>query len=193
MDGIFLDIETNGLNFLRHVPLEIAFKIIDLKTGVIKCSFESMIAPSIEEWKRSDKESLAINKIRFKALENTKSREVIGEEIALKFNHHQVKRGKSVYICQNPSFDRYFFSLLIDPDLQEKYHWPYHWLDLASMQWALSMRDQNCPWLAGLTKDKIAAFHNLPSEKYPHRAMNGVEHLILCYEKAIGFRAGGAT
>ena len=101
-------------------------------------------------------------------------------------------RKKAVFICQNPSFDRGFFSQLIDPDTQEDLNWPYHWLDLASMYWAISMdkaKKQNCPfpWETGISKDLIASHYNLPAEDKPHRAMNGVDHLLICYEAVVGF------
>jgi len=46
---------------------------------------------------------------------------------------------KAIFICQNPHLTGYFFSQLIDSDTQELLSWPYHWLDLASMYWALLM------------------------------------------------------
>ena len=93
---------------------------------------------------------------------------------------------------QNPSFDRAFFAQIIDPDLQEKLLWPYHWLDLASMYWAKALTKEKTeankmPWVTGLSKDKIATVYKLPAEGKPHRAMNGVDHLILCYEVIVGF------
>ena len=41
---------------------------------------------------------------------------------------------------------------------------------------------------AGFSKDKIAKSLNLPEEKKPHKAMRGVDHLLLCYEKTVGFK-----
>ncbi len=93
---------------------------------------------------------------------------------------------------QNPSFDRTFFSQLIDSDIQESYLWPYHWLDLASMFWSKSMQKatkskKDFPWELGFSKDLIAFHFDLPKEKTPHRAMNGVDHLITCYGAVVGF------
>jgi DNA polymerase-3 subunit epsilon/oligoribonuclease len=109
-----------------------------------------------------------------------------------RFMRNKVKRGDAVFICQNPSFDRAFFAQLVDPDTQEKSLWPYHWLDLASMFWAKAIHckqqsDGMWPWETGLSKDKIATAFFLPSEERPHRAMNGVDHLILCYKAVVGF------
>ena len=108
------------------------------------------------------------------------------------FDKHDIKRGEAVFICQNPSFDRIFFSQLIDVDTQEKLLWPYHWLDLASMYWAEAIRkakggEEKYPWMTGCSKDKIATALELPKEVKPHRAMNGVNHLLLCYESVVGF------
>ena len=40
---------------------------------------------------------------------------------------------------------------------------------------------------SGLSKDKIAGAFALASEEKPHRARNGVNHLLLCYEAVVGF------
>jgi DNA polymerase-3 subunit epsilon/oligoribonuclease len=60
------------------------------------------------------------------------------------------------------------------------------------MYWALlvnqSIREQKqLPDTFHLSKNEIAQNHQLPEERSPHRAMNGVEHLILCYQKVVGF------
>lgn len=192
MLGIFLDTETNGLNAKKHKILEIAIKILDLSTGELKCAYETPIAISKEDWALSDSISLSIN--GFKWITSSKGRVIsdVAQDIERLFKQFNIKRGQAIYICQNPSFDRIFFSQLFDPDLQEKNHWPYHWLDLASMFWALAMHDAKengspYPWVIGCTKDKIAQHFNLGSEESPHRAMNGVNHLIKCYESVVGF------
>jgi hypothetical protein len=185
--GIFLDTETNGLNITKHRTLEIALKIVDMLTGEQLYAFESLVALSEEEWKRGDPQSLKVNGFKWEEFQNAPPVSLVVSTIRHTFLEHGIERGKAVYICQNPSFDRAFFSQLIDPDLQEMLNWPYHWLDLASMYWALSLKNGNLPWDTGFTKDKIAKFLNLPSENHPHRAMNGVNHLMLCYEKIVGF------
>ena len=192
MLGIFLDTETNGLNSLKHRILEIAFQIVDVETGVVKEQFQSMIAATPEEWKRSDPESLKVNRFTWEEVASGPSPALIGEKIREIFLRNGIKRGEAVFICQNPSFDRVYFSQLVDPDTQEKLLWPYHWLDLASMYWAESMKrgaagTGNFPWETGYSKDKIAVAHSLPREEQPHRAMNGVKHLLLCYEAVVGF------
>jgi len=192
MLGIFLDTETSGLNPNRCELLEIALKILDVTTGEIKASYESILHMTKEQFERSDASSLQVNGFTLEMVQQGRPQETVSEEIIALFKQQGVKRGKAVFICQNPSFDRAFFSKLIDPDLQEELNWPYHWLDLASMYWAGNVQkgmDQSgpFPWETGVSKDKISTVYNLNPEKKPHRAMNGVDHLIACYEAVVGF------
>jgi len=192
MLGIFLDTETNGLNAQKHKILEIAYKIVDVNTGKIKNEFEAMIYQPKEEWDKSDPESLEVNGFKWEEVSLGKQIRIVAEEIVGSFERNGIRRGQAVFVCQNPSFDRVFFSQLVDPDLQETLQWPYHWLDLASMYWAKSIahakqKQALFPWETGFSKDKIALTFKLPCEKQPHRAMNGVNHLLLCYEAVVGF------
>jgi DNA polymerase-3 subunit epsilon/oligoribonuclease len=192
MLGIFLDSETNGLNAMKHRLIEIAFKIIDVRTGELKDQFQSRVATTFEEWEKSDPASLQVNGFSWNDVHQATSRESVRESIVKLFSKHDIKRGEAVFICQNPSFDRIFFSQLIDVDTQEKLLWPYHWLDLASMFWGFAMGKKKrgegkYPWETGCSKDKIAMALNLSKEEKPHRAMNGVNHLLLCYETIVGF------
>ncbi|MBX7065599.1 MAG: 3'-5' exonuclease [Parachlamydiales bacterium] len=192
MIGVFLDTETNGLNSQIHKILEIAFKIVDLTNGEFKEEFQTLIAQPIEAWEKSDQESLRINGFTWNEVSKGKTSRHVSQTIIDIFTRHGIRRKKAVFICQNPSFDRVFFSQLIDPDTQELLSWPYHWLDLASMYWALSMNKAKLkmgplPWETGFSKDLIAQQYALPGEEKPHRAMNGVRHLLLCYQAVVGF------
>lgn len=187
MLGIFLDTETNGLNMQRHRILEVAFKILDIVTGEEKDSFQSVVYQPYEEWKKSDPLSLEINGFSWEEIEKGKPPQKIGEEIQLIFKKNRIQRGQSVFVCQNPSFDRSFFNQLVDGDIQEKLNWPYHWLDLASMFWTYCLLNKHpLPLNNGLSKNKIAEYFHLPPEGNPHKAMHGVDHLILCYQAVIG-------
>ncbi len=189
--GVFLDTETNGLNFLRHHLVEIAFKIVDLKSGQVLDTYEAVVYQPEDVWKNSDPSSLLFNGFTYDEVQHGKKSGDVALEITNILQKNKIHRDTSVFICQNPSFDRAFFSKLIDSDIQEKLKWPYHWLDLASMYWAESMRQDDpskLPWATGFSKDRIASAYHLPSEQTPHRAMNGVNHLLQCYEKVIGFK-----
>lgn len=188
MLGVFLDSETSGLNPLKHSLLEVAYKIVDVETGEVKCSYESVIAHSKNTWERSDPNSLQVNGFTWDEVCKGSPPEVVAGAIITAFARHGIRRNEAIFICQNPSFDRAFFSQLIDPDLQESLGWPYHWLDLASMYWAVKITQESLPW-EGVSKDKISANYQLPPEAKPHRAMNGVNHLLQCYEAVVGFPA----
>ncbi len=192
--GVFLDTETNGLNSRIHKIIEIAFKIVDLTDGRVIEEFQTLVAQPIEAWEKSDQESLRINGFTWDEVSAGETPRNISQTIIDIFTRRGIRRKKAVFICQNPSFDRVFFSQLIDPDTQELLMWPYHWLDLASMYWALSMerakeRKGPYPWETGFSKDLIASQYKLPGESKPHRAMNGVAHLLLCYQAVVGFPA----
>ena len=194
MLAIFLDTESTGLDFRRHNILEIAFKIIDVSTGELRASYNSCISLSSEAWQNKDPSSIEINGFTWEETLKGKPIAVVGKEIIDLFTSLQIERGKAVFICQNPAFDRSLFSQLIDVYTQEKLHWPYHWLDFASMYWALRFRDSMnrgvpFPEQINLSKNEIAKMYGLQEESHPHRAMNGVDHLILCYKTVVGFGA----
>jgi oligoribonuclease len=192
MQAIFLDIEATGLNPSCHRVIEIAFKLVDLPTGEVKLSYERIVKQPLEVWNLSDPVSLEINGFTWEKIQGGISEETVAKEIIQLFNEHHILRGTSIYICQNPAFDRTFFTQLIDIPTQERFQWPYHWLDLASMFWAhfvQSIHDkrESYPEELNLSKNAIAARYGLPIETYPHSALNGVDHLLLCYRTVIGF------
>ena len=186
MIGIFLDTETNGLNFRKHRILEIAFTLYDLKKNETITQFDQIIAQPDSVWESSDQESLRINGFKKEDLLKGISEKEAASQIKDLFITHSVSRGKAVFICQNPSFDRAFFGQLLPPEEQEALQLPYHWLDLASMFWATYYRKhQTFPIQVGLSKDKIASHFKLKPEQKPHKALNGVTHLIECYRAVI--------
>jgi oligoribonuclease len=133
-----------------------------------------------------------VNGFTWEEVERGQQIERVAEQVVALFSHWKVKHKKAVFICQNPSLDRMFFCQVVPIDHQEMHHWPYHWFDLASMFWALSLKRAReeqtpLPWEIGFSKDAIAAHFNLPPEETPHRAMNGVDHLLLCYKEIVGF------
>lgn len=190
MQGIFLDIETTGLNCFRHCPIDIAIKVIDLTSGKMLGSYTSMIKPDKEIWDKRDLNSMEINGFTWEELNRGKDKETVSKEIIAALTALQVQRLNSVFICQNPSFDRGFFNQLVDVYVQELLNWPYHWLDLASMYWTTRVKE--CveakipvPEKFSFSKNDIAKHYNLPLEATPHRSMAGVDHLILCYQKVM--------
>lgn len=188
MIAIFLDQETTGLDPMQHHVIEIAFKIVDLNTNEIRTAYQTPIKITSEEWNLKNPSSLLINEFSWEELQCGKERSLVREEIIQLFILHKIERGKAVFICQNPSFDRPFFLQIVESEVHESNRWPYHWLDLASMFWTrrvieCKQQGQNLPTETILSKDSIAEWYKLPIEAKPHRAMNGVEHLIRCYKE----------
>lgn len=183
---IFLDSETTGLNPEKHRIVEIAFRIFDSAVKKFVVSYDALLSQPEEVWDRADPQSLEINGLTWDTNLKGKTEERVAAEVIEIFNHAHLKEQGGVFIGQNPSFDRAFFSQIIPIEVQEEYHWPYHWLDLASMYFAkkqlqdptILMKMQE----SDLSKDKIAHTLGLSKEARPHRAMNGVNHLISCYE-----------
>ena len=192
MLGIFLDQETTGLDCYRHKVLELACKVVDLTTGAVVAEYESIVFQPDEVWQARDSGAIQVNGFKKEDLLQGKPIEQIASEIIALFTKCNIQRSKAFFICANPSFDRPFFSQLIPAYTQEKLNWPYHWLDLASMYWALQMQktyqlEKELPDSILLSKDNIAAAQQLPKEDKPHRAMQGVDHLLLCYRHTVGF------
>lgn len=196
MRGIFLDIETTGLNPQRHHPINIAFKILDLTTWDVVASYQSVIRQPKEAWDRKDPMSMEINGFTWEEVEGGFDPERVGNEVVSILHTLGIQRGNAVFICQNPAFDRGFFNQLVDVYVQELLNWPYHWLDLASMFWAtLVMKAQKdgvpLPDKISLSKNEIARYYGLPIEENPHRAMGGVDHLIICYKTVLSYHSSG--
>lgn len=190
MLAIFLDIETTGLDPNKHCAIDIALKIVDVSTFEIKGSFQAIVKQSAEAWQKRDPVSIQINGYTWEEVVNGVESSLVSSAIIKLFSEQGIERGKAVFICQNPAFDRGFFGQLIDVYTQEKLHWPYHWLDLASMYWTrLSLNNSQqkiaFPEKMNLSKNAIAQQYDLPPELEPHKAVNGVDHLILCYKAVL--------
>lgn len=192
MLGIFLDQETTGLDSSKHRVLELAFKVIDLATGSEEASFDEIVKQPEDVWDRRDANAIRVNGFTWDEVCKGKNEQEVGTQAEKVLKDVGIVRGKAVFICQNPSFDRAFFTQFIDVYRQEKLNWPYHWLDLASMFWAIDLKKckelyTDPPTELQLSKDAIAQSCKLPPEAKPHRAMQGVEHLLLCYRTIVGF------
>lgn len=190
MKGIFLDLETTGLDPTQHCPIDIACKVVQLATGEILDQYQTLIRPSQEDWGRRDPSSLAINGYEWEQVSLGKEPFAVAQEIIGLFSRLEIVRGKAVFICQNPAFDRGFFIQLVPVYTQEKLNWPYHWLDLASMYWAIIVKQAQKQGMAldeqtCFSKNSIASHFNLLPELPPHHAMGGVDHLIRCYQAVL--------
>ncbi|MCH9611248.1 MAG: Oligoribonuclease [Chlamydiales bacterium] len=176
---IFLDTETTGLDSQRHRVLEIAFKIYDSQKNRIVVSYSAIINQPSEVLALADPQSMEVNGFTDTLVMSGKSERAVSAEIIGDFNRAGVDKGNAVFVCQNPSFDRTFFNQLVSVQMQTEFRWPYHWLDLASMYWA--RKGGQISEEKELSKNAIASSLGLAREADPHRAMNGVIHLMQCY------------
>lgn len=193
MIGIFLDLETNGLDPFSHYITQVALDMRNLATGLSLATYYSPIQLTQEEWDAGDPASIAYTGITFESLNNTgKKASTVRKDLFTLFEEQGVERGIAFFICQNPSFDRNFLTKLIPPKEQNAASWPYHWLDLASMHLAKELLKHTKPESIRLSKDSIAQKYGIPAEKKPHQADRGVAHLIACYEALIGFPEAAA-
>ncbi|MCH9625811.1 MAG: hypothetical protein S4CHLAM123_09920 [Chlamydiales bacterium] len=192
---IFLDTETSGLNPEKHRTLEIAYKVIDTLTERVIISYDAIISQTAEVWAEADPKSLEINGFTWEAVLRGKPEKSVASEISNDLGRIELGFKEAVFVCQNPSFDRAFFTQLISVDLQEHFNWPYHWLDLASMYWTLRLiKDKESAKTLveqDLSKNRIAHYFGIEKEQQPHRAMNGVNHLIACYRALFASQVPG--
>lgn len=191
MLGIFLDLETTGLDSTRHCVIDIAFEIVDINSNKVLASFNRIVKQPREIWDNHDPISLSINGFTWDLVSQGVERAEVGKEIIQLLQSYGVARGSAVFICQNPAFDRSFFSQLVEVYTQEKLNWPYHWLDMASMFWTISSlkcKENGTPFpeKLSLSKNDIAKVYDIPPEQEPHRAFNGVKHLMSCYQALFG-------
>ncbi|WP_213357491.1 3'-5' exonuclease [Chlamydiifrater phoenicopteri] len=183
---IFLDTETCGLRPEVHRILELAFRIVCSDTYEVVASYSSLVKHEDREvWAQRSEESCRITGLD-EAFVNYfgKTEEVVAEEVLAIFSQVGVTKFSAVFVCQNPGMDRSFFSQLISVDRQQQLGLPYHWFDLASMFWALEVMERGhvAKNFSGLlSKNNIATYFGLAEEKMPHRALQGVDHLIECY------------
>ncbi len=190
MYGIFLDIETTGLDPYQHRPIDLAFRIVDLSDKELIADYQQLIFYTKDIWDQYDPESLKINGYTYEDTLRGKNSEEVSVEVIEIMTNAGIQRGNAFFICQNPAFDRAFFDHIIPVYTQEELNWPYHWLDLASIYWALMNKDfylkgTPMPETIDLSKNAIAQQFSIPIEKTPHRAMNGVQHLMQCYYAVI--------
>lgn len=187
---IFLDTETTGLNPEKHRIIDLAFRVFDSMTGKEVIRYDTIVNQPDWVWGEADPASLEFNGYTWEKILEGKTEKSVAAEIVNDFHRLNLAERGGVFICQNPAFDRSFFLQIVDAEMQEHYGWPYHWLDLASMYWsARVLQDPECAKIFvenSLSKDEIAKFYNLPPESTPHKAINGVNHLVSCYEAIFG-------
>ena len=80
MLGIFLDTETNGLNAQKNKIIEIAFRIVDVTTGQVLETYQSLVFQEKKEWDQSNRESLNVNGLCYEEVQKGKLPAIVAEE-----------------------------------------------------------------------------------------------------------------
>jgi oligoribonuclease len=176
---IFLDTETSGLDSRVHVPLDIALYIVDAKTNMICRGYQSLISCSEAEFKSGEADAFKVNGLTYEEVKTGRTREQVRADILQIFSEMKLTSQNARFVCQNPTFDRSFMNTLIDVKTQHETQFPYHWLDLASMYWMVSMIQLKVP--ASLKLDAIAKSLGVKAEPSKHTAIGGVTCLYACY------------
>lgn len=177
MGLIFIDIETTGLDSAKDVPLELAIIILDAADLGQFYNAEYVVRQEDVVLNKLGHISESIHGITRDEIRDGYNTYQIFLAVSDAFNLMKISKDNSVFIAQNPSFDRQFFNHIFPAEYQIQENWPYHWLDLASMFWAT----EQAPEHMLLSKDNIADRLGVEPELKPHRAMQGVKHLIKCY------------
>lgn len=199
---IFLDTETSGLSPDTSHVLQIAFKIVNALTGEEIGYFENVVKlpdaafeywkSKPDKWEQENARALQTNGFNWEKMAAGSSPAHVAERICSLLQKLGVNKNNAQFYCQNPSFDRAFFEKLVLDKQREDANIPYHWFDLASADHLLQMhmiRESGIRPTKRISysKDAIAERHGLSPEEKPHEAMNGVNHLIECYKKVVGF------
>ena len=168
--------------------------IVDLHDMSCIASYSSLVKCYSIQWDEADHQALEVNGFNIDNHLAYKESWEVGHELLSFFLENDVVRGKAVFICQNPSFDRQFIHKLLPQSKMNQFNLPYHWLDLASMYWARTIdvskpvNGHNLP-RCSLSKDNIAKDLGLPPEQSPHKALGGVAHLISCYTALMNMKS----
>ena len=174
---IFLDIETTGLDPAKDVPLEIAIMILNADDLSQIYSAEYLIKQDGVKLDKLGNIGTSVHGIDRRDLNEAYNPYQIFLAVNDAFTFMKISKDNAVFVCQNPSFDRQFFNQIFPEEYRISEGWPYHWLDLASMFWIT----EQLPEYMLLSKDNIAVKLDIPVEVKPHKAMQGVKHLIRCY------------
>jgi len=187
---VALDTETGGFDCRVQAAFEIAVKVVGCSTGKIYATYQSVIKISKDEWKKAIPSALAVNKFTRDELESGQPKEKVSQDIQEIFKRLKLNNKNALFMCQNPSFDQGFFNTIVPWKAREKAKFPYHWLGLESMYHARridKLKTGDPVSAVSYSKDNIAKCLGAESEPKPHRALNGVNHLLELYEKMVGF------
>lgn len=181
--------ETTGLDPAKDVPLEMAIVILNADDLSQIYSVEYLIKQNDAVLDKLGDIGTKVHGIDRRDLSDAYNPYQVFLAVHDAFTFMKISKENAVFVCQNPSFDRQFFNQIFPEEYRIAEGWPYHWLDLASMFWI----KEQLPEYMLLSKDNIAWRLGIEAEAKPHKAMQGVKHLIKCYMELAGHGREGCV
>jgi len=170
MKLIICDLETTGLDIIKHEIIELGFIIADSEIFKVYGKFNFKCIP--EHIKTASKKALEVNGYDKKVWKN----EGIPLKDALLFFSKASEN--CVFISHNVAFDWSFIDINLNRlDIEIKMD--YHKLDTLSMAWALIPHHKLTSW----SLKTLCTLLGIPPEPKVHRAINGAEKAFEVYKK----------
>ena len=163
------DVETTGLDAVKHEILEIGLVLVDQRTDEVIDTLNIKVKP--EHIETADPNALKINGYD---PENWLNAVSLLEAMTL-YSH---KAKNAIFCSHNVTFDWSFIAAAFKK-AGLKSTLDYHRLDLFSLIWAKT-KDSN---IESFSLSKVALFLGLPEEPLPHRAINGARTAHEIYKK----------
>lgn len=164
------DIETTGLDPLKHEIIEIGLIVFDNKTLEIHGRFNFKIKP--ENIAGADPKALEVNGY------NKEEWEEDGMTIFQALNFYAEATKGCTFMAHNASFDWSFLSVAFTRD-NIKPEMNYHRIDTLSIAWGMLPHNKVFSW----SLKTLCSYLGVPTEAKVHRALNGAEAAYGIYKK----------
>ncbi len=165
----FTDVETTGLDEIKHEILEIGLVLVDQQTGEVIDTLNLKVKP--EHIETADETALKVN--GYDAGDWRDAIPII-EAMAL----YGEKAKDAIFCSHNVTFDWSFIAAAFKK-AGLKSTLDYHRLDLFTLIWAKTKGSN----IESFSLSKVARFLGLPEEPLPHRAINGARTAHEIYKK----------
>ncbi len=165
----FTDVETTGLDEIKHEILEIGLVLVDQQTGEVIDTLNLKVKP--EHIETADETALKVN--GYDAGDWQDAIPII-EAMAL----YGEKAKDAIFCSHNVTFDWSFIAVAFKK-ASLKSPLDYHRLDLFTLIWAKTKGSN----IESFSLSKVAQFLGLPEEPLPHRAINGARTAHEIYKK----------
>ena len=163
------DVETTGLDAVKHEILEIGLVLVDQRTDEVIDTLNIKVKP--EHIETADPNALKINGYDPENWQNAVS---LLEAMTL----YSQKAKNAIFCSHNVTFDWSFIAEAFKKAGQQS-PLDYHRLDLFTLIWAKTKGSK----IGGFSLSKVAQFLGLPEEPLPHRAINGARTALEIYKK----------